>query len=129
MPGAKGSRRRQHRKKEEGCGEEGPLRAIFYAEFDTVQGPRIRCQAPKDQQPTVISKETLDHISAYVIPKPEFHHRVMTVNLNGFKVMGYPVCIENKKYPRNELMFNVCFVCHPWSRSVRSFYLCGNCNQ
>jgi hypothetical protein len=32
----------------EGCGEEGPLRNIFLAEFHHITGPMIRCQAPKN---------------------------------------------------------------------------------
>ena len=119
MPGVavKGSRPRQRRPREEGCGEEGPLQAIFFAEFHPVQGPRIRCQAPGDK--VVISEETFGDISTYVIPKAEFMQRIMTANVKGFKVMGYPVVLQDKKYPRNEFMFNVCFVCYPWSRSVR----------
>ena len=27
--------------------------------------------------------------------------------------------IDDKKYQRNQLMFNVCFVCYPWSRTVQ----------
>ena len=96
---------------------EGPLRAIFFAEFDPIQGPRIRCQAPGDK--VVISEETFGDISTYVIPKPDMMHRIMTVNVKGFKVMGYPIALPDKKYRRNEYLFNVCFVCYPWSRSVR----------
>ena len=111
-------RTRQRRQpREEGCGQEGPLRAIFFAEFHPTLGPRIRCQAPKEK--VVISEETFGDISTYVIPKAEFMQRIMTANVKGYKVMGYPIVLQDNKYPRNEFMFNVCFVCYQWSRSVR----------
>lgn len=31
-------------------------------------------------------------------------------NTCGHKIIGYPVCIENTKYERNALIFNLCFV-------------------
>jgi len=112
-----GSRPRQRRPREEGCGEEGPLRAIFFAEFHPTLGPRIRCQAPREK--VVISEETFGEISTYVIPKAEFMQRIMTANVKGYKVMGYPIVLQDNKYKRNEFMFNVCFVCYPWSRSAQ----------
>ena len=27
--------------------------------------------------------------------------------------------LKNEKYKRNQFMFNVCFVCYPWSRTVQ----------
>ena len=119
MPGvaASGRRPRARRQKEEGCGQEGPLRAIFFAEFHPERGPRIRCQAPREN--VVISEDTFADISTYVIPKGEYMKRIITANLRGYKVMGYPISIPDNKYRRNEFMFNVCFVCYPWSRSVR----------
>ncbi len=56
--------------KYEGCGLEGPLRSIFYAEFHPEAGPVIRCQTPATGRETV-SKEVFDSISVYIIPKPQ----------------------------------------------------------
>jgi hypothetical protein len=42
----------------------------------------------------------------------------MTLNVLSQKILGYPIIIEDNKYPRNQFMFNLCFVCHPWSRTV-----------
>ena len=39
--------------------------------------------------------------------------------LLGRKICGYPVVLQDEKYKRNQFMFNVCFVCHPWSRTVQ----------
>jgi hypothetical protein len=95
------SLKKKHRRpREEGCGEEGPLRAIFFAEFHPVQGPRIRCQTPRDDE--VISKDVFDDISVFVIPKAELVGRTITVNVKGYKVVGYPVVLQDKKYKRNE---------------------------
>ena len=35
------------------------------------------------------------------------------------KICGYPVILRDEKYKRNQFMFNVCFVCHHWSRTVQ----------
>ena len=107
---------KSRRVREEGCGEEGPLRSIFFAEFHPTLGPIVRCQAPRKDE--VISKDVFDDISVFIIPKAELVRRTITVNVKGYKVMGYPIVLQDKKYKRNEFMFNVCFVCHPWSRSV-----------
>ena len=45
----------------EGCGEEGPLRSIFFAEFHPTAGPIIRCQAPAGG-PDLIGKDIFDAI-------------------------------------------------------------------
>ncbi len=54
----------------EGCGLEGPLRGIFFAEFHPTAGPMIRCQAPS-QGRDVVSKEAFEAFSVYIIPKPQ----------------------------------------------------------
>jgi len=100
----------------EGCGEEGPIRSIFFAEFHPVKGPTVRCHAPAKDDP--ISDED-HHILPYVIPKPELTDRAVTLNVNGYKICGFPRVIDDKKYQRNQFMFNVCFVCYPWSRTVQ----------
>ena len=50
----------------EGCGEEGPLRSIFFAEFHPTAGPIIRCQAPA-KGPTLISKDIFDAIRCLLL--------------------------------------------------------------
>ena len=50
----------------EGCGEEGPLRSIFFAEFHPTAGPIIRCQAPA-KGPDLISKDIFDSIRYLLI--------------------------------------------------------------
>lgn len=35
------------------------------------------------------------------------------------KIIGYPSSIEDSKYPRNYLTFNLCFICIPNMRTVQ----------
>ena len=37
----------------------------------------------------------------------------------GHKIIGFPVGINNPKYERNRLMFNLCFVCDQSMRTVQ----------
>ncbi|XP_040563946.1 GATOR1 complex protein NPRL2 [Lepeophtheirus salmonis] len=102
----------------EGCGEEGPIRAIFLAEFHHLLGPRIRCQASVDEQDT-LTRDIFDSVSNYIIPKPDLAQQKITLNALNYKISGYPIILEDKKYKRNIFIFNVCFVCHSWSRTVQ----------
>jgi len=101
--------------KYEGCGEIGGIRAIFLAQFHPDQGPMIRCQWPRD----FLSKENFDILSRFIIPKNEIQSQTVTVNALGFKISGYPTYLHDKKYRRNYLLFNLCLVCHHWSRTVQ----------
>ncbi|XP_026741965.1 GATOR complex protein NPRL2-like [Trichoplusia ni] len=99
----------------EGCGREGPIRCIFLGEFHPVAGPKISCQFPEDY----ISKDVFDSISAYIIPKPQIQKCTMTINALGHKIVGYPIRIDNPRYERNVYLFNLCFVCDSWSKTVQ----------
>ncbi|XP_069684143.1 GATOR1 complex protein NPRL2-like [Periplaneta americana] len=99
----------------EGCGLEGPLRCIFLCEFHPTAGPKITCQVPANY----ISKEIFDAVSVYIIPKAQFQRSILTVTLLGSKILGFPIRIDNTKYPRNFFYFNLCFVCDAWARSVQ----------
>ncbi|EDO45161.1 predicted protein [Nematostella vectensis] len=79
---------------------------ILFCEFHPVAGPKIVYQSPED----FISKEEFDCVADYIIPKPELQRKLITVNALGHKFMGCPISIENAKYSRNALLFNVCFV-------------------
>lgn len=82
------------------------LRGVFYSEFDNVVGPKICYQAPDGY----LSAEAFDSISDYVITKPQLCGKLITVTAFRHRIMGFPVNIENEKYTRNALMFNVGFV-------------------
>ena len=99
----------------EGCGKVGPIVGVFFAEFHPEQGPMVRVMTRS------LSKSLpaiFDSISHYIIPKLQLAKRTVTLNALGFKILGYPMVVKDKKYKRNQFMFNVCFVVHPWSRSV-----------
>lgn len=86
-----------------------PLKCLFYAEFDAVAGPKIVYQIPDSDEQT-ISKETFDSLSGFFITKPELLDKFIKVNTTKLKIMGNPVVIEHRRYARNALIFNLCFV-------------------
>jgi len=99
----------------EGCGREGPILAIFLAEFHHIAGPKIVFQYPSE----TISKEIFDAVSSYIIPKTHLQRITMTVNVLGKKIIGYPIQLKAEKYERNAFYFNTCFVCDAWARTVQ----------
>ena len=101
--------------KYEGCGEIGDIRAVFLSQFHPDQGPMIRCQWPTD----FLSKEKFDSLSSFIIPKNELQAHTITVNCLGYKISGYPTYLHDRKYRRNYLLFNLCIVSYPWSKTVQ----------
>lgn len=89
--------------------------AIFYARFHTERGPSIIHQYPRNSIITSgrTSEEPLfsfSRISSYVIPNYELCNRPLTICNNGFRILGFPISLEDAKYHRNRFTFNVCFV-------------------
>ena len=78
----------------------------MFCEFDPIAGPRIAYQSPEE----FISKGQFDSIAPYVITKPQLQHSLITLKAFDYKFVGCSVGIENTKYTRNALLFNVCFV-------------------
>jgi hypothetical protein len=76
---------------------------IFYCEFDNEAGPVLYCQTPTK----FFTGDQFDSISQYLITKPQFCGKLITVTAYGRKIMGFPVCIEDPKYGRNALIFNI----------------------
>ncbi|CAH1110648.1 unnamed protein product [Psylliodes chrysocephalus] len=102
--------------KRDGARKEGPIRCIFFCEFHHTAGPMISCQVPENY----ISKELFDSISVYIITKAELQRSVITVTLHDYKILGFPVRIDDKdKYVRNAFHFNLCFVCDSDARTVQ----------
>lgn len=92
---------------------EVPLRGILFSEFHLTAGPKITFMAPEN----FMEKEVFDAVSSYIIPKPELKDRLITITTRDYKIVGCPVCMEDKKYERNILMFNLCFVCTAQSKT------------
>ncbi|KAJ3192249.1 Nitrogen permease regulator 2 [Irineochytrium annulatum] len=110
------------------------MEAIFYCEFDPVQGPKVIYEIPEGLIKTTTTGTggtgsyqhlaattasssrrdeswiDFDAISEYIIPKPILCNRLVTVCTPRYRVMGYPVSIEDPKYERNAFLFNLCFV-------------------
>ncbi|XP_041347751.1 GATOR complex protein NPRL2-like [Gigantopelta aegis] len=80
------------------------IKCIFFSEFHPKAGPKITYQVPED---FIIKFES---IQIYIITKPELKNRLITINALGYKFVGCPVVIDDAKYARNALIFNLCFV-------------------
>ncbi|XP_012935060.1 GATOR complex protein NPRL2 [Aplysia californica] len=81
------------------------IKCIFLAEFHHELGPIISQQVPEEY----VSKEMFDAIQNFIITKPELQNRLITMTSFGNKFVGCPISIDNDKYKRNALIFNVCF--------------------
>lgn len=114
------------------------IHSIFYALFDVHIGSVVRHQVPEgsiaahepgsekaasstnnNHTTTTSTNKTskalidFDTIREYIIPKPQLYKRLVTVCIDKYKVLGFPVAIRNhEKYEqiRNEFRFNLCFV-------------------
>jgi len=51
-------------------------------------------------------------MAEYIIPRQGFCNRFVTIcdPEDKHRILGYPVCIKDEKYERNEFMFNFCIV-------------------
>ncbi|KAL3496629.1 nitrogen permease regulator 2-domain-containing protein [Aspergillus germanicus] len=53
---------------------------------------------------------TFADISFFVIPRQELCGNLIQVCTNGFRILGYPICMKSPRYDRNEFIFNFCLV-------------------
>jgi len=91
------------------------LKAIFYARFHPERGPSVIHQYPngsviahdESEEPTLLS---FSDIAAYIIPPYELRNRSLSICTEGYRVLAFPVSLENAKYERNRFTYNVCFV-------------------
>ncbi|XP_020282049.1 nitrogen permease regulator 2-like protein isoform X2 [Pseudomyrmex gracilis] len=95
--------------------QEGAIRCIFFSEFHHIAGPKITLQVPDN----FISKDIFDNVSVYIIPKAQLQRSTITITLKDYKILGFPVKIDDKKYARNAFYFNLCFVFHADARTVQ----------
>ncbi|GME23335.1 bap31 domain protein [Neofusicoccum parvum] len=95
------------------------IKAIFYTRFHPEKGSRVLHQVPDGSitpsiAPCAQSSPyfSFSDVSEYVIPRQEFCDRLVTVCSNHYRVIGYPVCINNYngKYDRNQFIFNFALV-------------------
>ncbi|PCG91380.1 Nitrogen permease regulator 2 [Penicillium occitanis (nom. inval.)] len=93
------------------------IKAIFYSKFDTQEGPKVVHQVPDGAivpSPTASPQQapffTFSDISFFVIPRQELCGNLLQVCTNGYRILGYPICMKSAQYDRNEFIFNFCFV-------------------
>lgn len=93
-----------------------PITAIFYAVFHPTEGTKVLNQVPEGSIGNSSTSDSngiifnFDTIKNYIIPKPKLCNKLISIKIDRFKVLGYPVNIENEKYSRNSFNFNFCFV-------------------
>lgn len=93
-----------------------PIIAIFYAVFHPTEGTKIVHQVPEgsiisNNSPiTSTSLFNFDTVKNYIIPKPQLCNKLISFKIDKYRVLGYPVNIENEDYSRNSFNFNFGFV-------------------
>ncbi|KAG0153281.1 hypothetical protein PDIDSM_5131 [Penicillium digitatum] len=92
------------------------IKAIFYSKFDTIEGPKVVHQVPdgaivpSPTAPSQLPFLTFSDVSFFVIPRQELCGNLFQVCTNGYRILGYPICMKSVRYDRNEFIFNFCIV-------------------
>lgn len=95
--------------------DESEISAILYCEFHSTVGPKIIHQDPLG----FLTSDKFQSLAAYIIPKTGLQGQLMTVNSLGYKIIGFPVGIDDSRFSRNRYIFNLCFVCEASKRTVQ----------
>ncbi|KAL4918258.1 nitrogen permease regulator 2-domain-containing protein [Aspergillus aurantiobrunneus] len=66
--------------------------------------------APSNTGPSQPLFLTFSDISFFVIPRQELCGNLVQVCTNGYRILGYPICMKSPRYDRNEFIFNFCLV-------------------
>ncbi|KAF1944662.1 NPR2-domain-containing protein [Clathrospora elynae] len=93
------------------------IQAIFYTRFHHEKGNRVLHQVPSgsitpSKLPSALPTPLFpfSSVTQYLIPTQQFCDRLLTFCVNHHRVIGYPVCIREGKYSRNEFIFNFAIV-------------------
>ncbi|KAF2273372.1 NPR2-domain-containing protein [Westerdykella ornata] len=93
------------------------IKAIFFARFHHEKGSRVLHQVPEgsitpSSDPSALPSPLFDFdsVSTYLIPTQQFCDRLITLCTNHHRILGYPVCVREGKYSRNEYIFNFALV-------------------
>ncbi|KAF1914254.1 nitrogen permease regulator 2 [Ampelomyces quisqualis] len=93
------------------------IKAIFYTRFHHEKGTRVLHQVPAGSITPSLLEVSLDpplfpfsSLTSYLIPTQQFCDRLLTFCSNHHRIIGYPVCIREGKYSRNEFIFNFAVV-------------------
>lgn len=105
------------------------LKAIFYARFHVERGFSVVHQYPVDSilstSPDNKPLINWSDISSYIIPPYDLCNEPLSISSNGYRVLAFPISLEDAKYDRNRFTFNICFVlaeyedAQPWEKIVR----------
>lgn len=105
-----------------------PITALFYSVFHPTEGTKVVHQVPSgsivpppnddnrinNNLPDSSSFEQplfdFDTIKNYVIPKPSLCNKLISLKIDNYRVLGFPVNIYAPQYARNSFGFNFCFV-------------------
>ncbi|KAF2681145.1 nitrogen permease regulator 2 [Lentithecium fluviatile CBS 122367] len=93
------------------------IKAIFFTRFHHEKGSRVLHQVPEgsitpSKTPSALAEPlfSFESITSYLIPTQQFCDRLLTFCISKCRVIGYPVCIREGKYSRNEFIFNFALV-------------------
>ncbi|KAI5279867.1 Nitrogen permease regulator 2, partial [Ascosphaera aggregata] len=93
------------------------IKAIFYSKFDTQEGPKVVHQVPDGAivpSPTAQSNQlqlfSFSDVQFFVIPRQELCGNFIYFCINGYRVLGCPICLTSPRYYRNQFIFNICIV-------------------
>ncbi|KAF2789675.1 nitrogen permease regulator 2 [Melanomma pulvis-pyrius CBS 109.77] len=93
------------------------IKSIFFTRFHHEKGSRVLHQIPEgsitpSRAPSALATPLFDFdsVTTYLIPTQQFCDRLLTFCTNHYRVIGYPVCIREGKYSRNEFIFNFAVV-------------------
>lgn len=85
-----------------------PIHTIFYSIFHPTEGSKVCYQFPPNNLQNC--NINFDSIKNYIIPKPQLCHRLLTFKYGNYRIVSYPVAINNSLYARNYFRFNLVFV-------------------
>ncbi|KAF1988671.1 nitrogen permease regulator 2, partial [Aulographum hederae CBS 113979] len=92
------------------------INAIFFTRFHPTHGPVVLHQVPAgsivstSSAPSIQPLVSFPSIAPYLIPPQEFCDRLVTIRRGQHRIISYPICIENKRYERNQFIFNFAMV-------------------
>ncbi|KAI5843897.1 nitrogen permease regulator 2 [Morchella snyderi] len=92
------------------------IKSIFYSHFHPGKGPQVVYQVPDGSITPITPNHAspplfdFDTISPHIIPKQDLCDRLVTVCTGAYRILGYPVCLSDRKYARNEFIFNFAIV-------------------
>ncbi|CDR40105.1 CYFA0S04e03708g1_1 [Cyberlindnera fabianii] len=96
-----------------------PIEAIFYTVFHPTEGTKVSHQVPpgsivpSQKATSAAMSEPLfdfDAVKNYIIPKAPLCNHLLTLKVDQYRIVGFPVSISGSHYARNSFSFNFCFV-------------------